>query len=374
MSRSLFPGQTIGILGGGQLGKMMAIEAKQMGYRVAVLDPTPNAPCAQVADEHIQAALDDVEAAIRLADIADVITYEFENVDLQLANELEKREKLPQGSYALKVTQDRGNEKLVLTEAGVPVAPYRLVETISEMHEAVAQLGYPCVVKTTRGGYDGKGQHKLDSEEDLQEAEDILRNNPPCVVEAWLPFDMEISVVMTRGVDGELKMFPVPENIHEDHILRQSIVPARVSAPILNQAKEAAQSIADRLQFLGTFAVEMFVVGDEVYVNEMAPRPHNSGHYTIEACNVSQFGQHIRAICGLPLLEIQAPYAAVMTNILGHEIEPYLEDTTPFKGKHVHLYGKDGVKPKRKLGHTTVVGTSVDALLQTVQHTSNRGG
>ncbi|MYL55554.1 5-(carboxyamino)imidazole ribonucleotide synthase [Pontibacillus yanchengensis] len=374
MSHSLFPGKTIGILGGGQLGKMMAMEAKQMGYRIAVLDPSPNAPCAQVADEHIQAALDDVEAAIRLTDIADVITYEFENVDLELANELEKRAKLPQGSYALKVTQDRGNEKLLLTEAGVAVAPYRLVETVPELHEAVTQLGYPCVIKTTRGGYDGKGQQKLESVEDLQEAEDILRNNPPCVVEAWLPFDMEISVVMTRGIDGDLTMFPVPENIHEDHILRQSIAPARVSAPIIDQAKEAAQSIADRLQFLGTFAFEMFVVGDEVYVNEMAPRPHNSGHYTIEACNVSQFGQHVRAICGLPLLDVQAPYAAVMTNILGHEIEPYLEDGTAFKGKHVHLYGKDGVKPKRKLGHTTVVGTDVDALLQLVQHTSNRGG
>ncbi|MFC0523682.1 5-(carboxyamino)imidazole ribonucleotide synthase [Pontibacillus salicampi] len=363
MNKPILPGSTIGILGGGQLGKMMAIDAKQMGYRVVVLDPGEDGPCAQVADRHIQANLDDIPAAIQLAEEADVITYEFENVDLQLASELESRQKLPQGAYALQVTQDREKEKAVLTEAGVKVAPYHIVKTSEELQAAVTSLGYPCVMKTTRGGYDGKGQWKLISEEDFKQLNGQVEKSGPCIVESWLPFTMEISVVMTRGGDGDVKLFPIPENSHEDHILKRSIVPARINSEILKKAQQAAQAIAEHIQFLGTFTVELFVVDNEIYVNEMAPRPHNSGHYTIEACNVSQFGQHIRAICGLPLLEIDTPYAAVMTNILGEEAEEFYTNAAAFQQSHVHLYGKDAIKPKRKMGHVTRIANKLEEIL-----------
>ncbi|KGX88251.1 5-(carboxyamino)imidazole ribonucleotide synthase [Pontibacillus litoralis] len=363
MKNSIFPSSTIGILGGGQLGKMMAVEAKLMGFQVAVLDPAPNGPCAQVADIHIQAALDDIHGAIELAKHTDVITYEFENVDIELAKELEARGKLPQGHRALEMTQDRGNEKQALTEAGVPVAPYRLIERPEQLQPAIAEIGYPCVLKTTRGGYDGKGQWKLECEADVKAAEEAIQTNGNCVLEAWLPFDKEISVVMTRGRFGEITLFPIPENIHEDHMLKQSIVPARVEGDVVEKAKKAALRIAEHIQFIGTFAVEMFVVNNGIYVNEMAPRPHNSGHYTIEACSVSQFGQHIRAICGLPLLEVKTPYAAVMTNVIGEDMHKYLQQLEAFEDCFVHLYGKDAVKPKRKMGHVTKIGQHVENLV-----------
>ncbi|KGX88679.1 5-(carboxyamino)imidazole ribonucleotide synthase [Pontibacillus marinus] len=361
---NVYPGQTIGILGGGQLGKMMALSAKEMGYRIAVLDPAPYGPCAQVADQHIQASFDDRKAVLQLAEVSEVITYEFENVDLTLAQELEAKGKLPQGANALRITQDRIEEKRAMEEAGVPVAPYRVVQNPEELEGVVDELGFPCVIKTTRGGYDGKGQLKLNSSKDLEDGKAFVNVHPFCVVEAWLPFDQEVSVVMTRGEDGELELFPVPENQHEHHILKRSIVPARISETLVEKARNAARYIAEHLQFIGTFAVEMFVVGEEIYVNEMAPRPHNSGHFTIEGCNVSQFDQHIRAICGLPLLKITRPYASVMTNLLGEEVSKVIQDKRYFQGAHVHLYGKDKVTEKRKMGHVTVTGNSLDEALE----------
>jgi len=361
---NILPGQTIGILGGGQLGKMMALSAKEMGYRIAVLDPAPNGPCAQVADQHIQASFDDRKAVLQLAEASDVITYEFENVDLTLARELEDMGKLPQGAEPLRITQDRIEEKRAMEKAGVPVAPYRIAQNAEELDNIVQELGFPCVIKTTRGGYDGKGQLKLDSEEDLQEGRAFIEIHSFCVVESWLPFEKEISVVMTRGMDGELSLFPVPENEHEHHILKRSLVPARIQQNIYKKAESAARYIAEHIRFIGTFAVEMFVVGEELYVNEMAPRPHNSGHFTIEGCSASQFDQHIRAICGLPLLEISRPYASVMTNLIGDEVSRVIEDKRFFQDAHIHLYGKDKITAKRKMGHVTVIGESLDEALE----------
>lgn len=361
---NILPGQTIGILGGGQLGKMMALSAKELGYRIAVLDPGANGPCAQVADQHFQASFDDRNAVLQLAEVSDVITYEFENVDLTLAQELEAMGKLPQGTNALRITQDRVEEKRALEKAGVSVAPYRVVDSEDALGNVVEELGFPCVIKTARGGYDGKGQLKLNSLKDLEAGRGFVNVHSLCVVEAWLPFDQEVSVVMTRGLDGELELFPVPENEHEHHILKRSIVPARISETVQEKAASAAQYIADHLQFLGTFAVEMFVVGDELYVNEMAPRPHNSGHFTIEGCNASQFDQHIRAICGLPLLKIDRPNASVMTNLLGEEVSWVTQNKRYFDDAHVHIYGKDKISDKRKMGHVTVLGTSLDEALE----------
>ncbi|QST00366.1 5-(carboxyamino)imidazole ribonucleotide synthase [Pontibacillus sp. ALD_SL1] len=360
MNQAILPSATIGILGGGQLGRMMAVAAKQMGYRIAVQDPAEDGPCAQVADIHIPYALDSLEGAKKLAEVSEVITYEFENVDLSLAKYLVEQGKLPQGVEALEVTQNRGREKKRLEQAGVPVAPYRLLDETDDLQEAVDTIGVPCVIKTVEGGYDGKGQFRISSKEDVSEAQRFLEDHGSCILESWLPFDTEVSIIMTRGIDGGIAVFPMPANLHEHHMLRESVVPAPVSSEVLDKAKTYAVRIATYLGVVGTFAVEMFVVGEEVYVNEMAPRPHNSGHFTIEACNVSQFEQHIRAVCGLPLLNIDTPYAAVMRNIIGTEAEGYGMDTHLFLDCHVHLYGKDQVKPLRKMGHVTAIGKTVE--------------
>lgn len=360
MNQAILPNATIGILGGGQLGRMMAVAAKQMGYRIAVQDPVKNGPCAQVADIHIPSALDSLEGAKKLAEVSEVITYEFENVDLSLAKYLVEQGKLPQGVEALEVTQNRGREKKRLEQAGVPVAPYRLLDKTDGLQEAVDSIGFPCVIKTVEGGYDGKGQFRIRSKEDENEAQRFLKDHGGCILESWLPFDTEVSVIMTRGMDGDIAVFPMPANLHEHHMLRESVVPASVSSEVLDKARTYAVRIAAYLGVVGTFAVEMFVVGEDVYVNEMAPRPHNSGHFTIEACNVSQFEQHIRAICGLPLLNIDTPYAAVMRNIIGTEAESYGINAYHFFDCHVHLYGKDKVKPMRKMGHVTAIGKTVE--------------
>ncbi|MCD5325340.1 MULTISPECIES: 5-(carboxyamino)imidazole ribonucleotide synthase [Pontibacillus] len=356
----ILPNSTIGILGGGQLGRMMALSAKQMGYRIAVQDPAENGPCAQIADIHIPYALDSIEGAERLAEVSDVITYEFENVDLSVAKYLVGKGKLPQGTEGLEVTQNREREKKRLDQIGIPVAPYQVLEHADEALGAVNAIGFPCVIKTIEGGYDGKGQMRLGSMNELTEAQTFIEGVGSCVIESWLPFDQEISVIITRGIDGETTVFPVPANHHEHHMLRESIVPAPVSEEVLEKAETYAVRIAANLKVVGTFAIEMFVVGEDVFVNEMAPRPHNTGHYTIEACNVSQFDQHIRAICGLPLMKVDTPYAAVMRNIIGEEAEAYSMNPYRFMDCHVHLYGKDLIKPMRKMGHVTALGKTVE--------------
>ena len=354
---TVLPYQTIGIIGGGQLGRMMAQSAKAMGYYVTVLDPTPNCPCAQVCDHQIIAAYSDMRAIKELASTCDIITYEFENIDYDALTYLEKNAYLPQGSHVLKVTQHRHREKTAIKNMGIPVPDFYLIESPEELE---AKVFYPSVLKTTTGGYDGKGQVVLKTEADLPKALALVAESQ-CILEKWMAFSMEVSVIVARSTTGETAVFPVAENIHVNNILHQSIVPARISKAVEEKALAYGKKIAEELDAIGLLAIEMFVVEDEIYINELAPRPHNSGHYTMDACVTSQFEQHVRAVCGLPLGDVTLYSPVVMVNILGdhmdkyemHKLDPYLPLLEAGK---IHLYGKAQAVEKRKMGHINLLG------------------
>jgi 5-(carboxyamino)imidazole ribonucleotide synthase len=364
MKRIILPGKTIGIIGGGQLGRMLALAAKEMGYKIAVLDPTKYSPCAQVADVEIVAPYDDLKAIQYLAEISDVVTYEFENIDYRCLQWLEKYAYLPQGSRLLNKTQNRFTEKNAIEKAGLPVATYRLVQNQEQFTEAIAELSYPSVLKTTTGGYDGKGQVVLRSEADVEKARN-LADEAECILEKWVPFEKEVSVIVIRSVSGETKVFPVAENIHVNNILHESIVPARITEELSQKAIAYAKVLADELELVGTLAVEMFATANgEIYINELAPRPHNSGHYTLDACETSQFGQHIRAICNLPLGETNLLKPVVMVNILGEHIEGVLRQVNRLTGCYLHLYGKEEAKAQRKMGHVNILNDNIEVALE----------
>ncbi|MFY0544813.1 5-(carboxyamino)imidazole ribonucleotide synthase [Brevibacillus sp. H7] len=369
--KQIRPGATIGILGGGQLGRMIALAGRAMGYRFVTMDPTEDAPCGQVADRQIVARYEDVDAAIQLAEVSDVISYEFENVDAQVAEVLESRSFVPQGSRLLRITQNRIYEKTAIRELGIPVAPFRVIGSLEELEAAVDELGLPAVMKTATGGYDGKGQWVLRKSEELGEAyETMVKAGTELIVEKFIPFQTELSVIAARSLSGELVTFPAAENIHRDNILHLSIVPARVSTDIQQKAEQIAREIAEKLDVVGLIAVEMFLAANgELYVNELAPRPHNSGHYTMDACVTSQFEQHVRAVCNLPLGSTQLLTPVVMVNILGEHLQPVLNriDRLPRTAK-LHLYGKHESKEKRKMGHLNVVAPSVEEALEQIDH------
>jgi 5-(carboxyamino)imidazole ribonucleotide synthase len=360
------PGATIGILGGGQLGRMIALAGRAMGYRFVTMDPTPDAPCGQAADKQITAGYDDVAGALQLAAESDVITYEFENVDAAVAEVLETKSFVPQGSRLLRITQHRIREKTAIRELGIPVAPFQVVETLADLEQAIGELGLPAVMKTATGGYDGKGQRVLRRREELGDAfEALSRTGAELIVEKYIPFVKEISVIAARSLSGEMVTFPAAENVHVDNILHLSIVPARIGEAVRAKAEEIAGRIAEKLGVVGLIAVEMFLTADgELYVNELAPRPHNSGHYTMEACVTSQFEQHVRAICNLPLGSTRLLSPVVMVNILGEHVEPVLAKVgeLPPTAK-LHLYGKHESKAKRKMGHLNVLADTVEEAL-----------
>jgi 5-(carboxyamino)imidazole ribonucleotide synthase len=378
-TRTILPGATIGILGGGQLGRMMALSARAMGYRIVTLDPTPDSPCGQVADEQIVASFIDVDAALQMAERCDVVTYEFENVEASVASALEIKAYVPQGSKLLATTQHRILEKRMLEEAGIPVAANLPVHHPDELRRGVQQLGLPCVLKTTRGGYDGKGQWMLrtmdDVENALKEIAPRFEISPPeqtltpFILETFVPFEREISVIVARNPRGEIRSFPVAENIHVRHILHQSIVPARIAPQIQDAAIRTAERVAAALHLVGLLAVEMFLTADgEIYVNELAPRPHNSGHYTMDACVTSQFEQHIRAICNLPLGSTELMRPVVMVNVLGEHVEPLLAQMPQLPDNvKVHLYGKHEAKSGRKMGHINVLAERVEDALNQIR-------
>ncbi|MFD0694384.1 5-(carboxyamino)imidazole ribonucleotide synthase [Paenibacillus sp. GCM10027628] len=374
------PGGTIGILGGGQLGRMLALAGRNMGYRFVTLDPTEDAPCGQVADEQIQASFDDVEAARSLAAQSDVITYEFENVDADVTDILMKESYVPQGSQLLYTTQHRLREKKAIEAAGVPVAPYAEIDSAEQLREAVLRFGTPCVLKTATGGYDGKGQWVIRSLDEVEEAYAMLsRAKTELVLEQFIHFDKELSVIAARSPRGEVKAFPAAENIHVHNILHQSIVPARIPVEVQKEAEKLAVRIAEKLGVIGLIAVELFLTKDgQLYVNELAPRPHNSGHYTMEACRTSQFEQHVRAICNLPLGSTELMSPVVMVNLLGEHIEPlqkqidkpeFLENEELGVSAKVHLYGKLEAKEKRKMGHINLLAGDVNQALAWIERT-----
>jgi 5-(carboxyamino)imidazole ribonucleotide synthase len=377
--KTLLPGSTIGILGGGQLGRMMANAGSAMGYRFIALDPAVDSPTGQVA-EQIVAAYDDRESARELAKRSDVITYEFENVDAEVAAMLMDESYVPQGSKLLYTTQHRLREKQAIEAAGVRVAPYREVRSADELREAVAAFGTPCVLKTAMGGYDGKGQWVIRSDDEIEEAyETLSQAKVQLVLEQFIRFDKELSVIAARSPQGEIKAFPVAENIHVDNILHLSIVPARISEELQREAERLAMQIAEGLGVVGLIAVELFVTAEgELFVNELAPRPHNSGHYTMEACRTSQFEQHVRAVCNLPLGDTTLMSPVVMVNVLGQHVEPLLaltarQDEAAKRlevAPKLHLYGKKEAVFKRKMGHVNVLADNIDAALSWIEETT----
>jgi 5-(carboxyamino)imidazole ribonucleotide synthase len=359
--------ETIGILGGGQLGRMMALAARAMGYKIVVLDPTPNCPCGQIADKQIVAEFDDLDAAKELFDSCDVITYEFENVNLDVANALAA--KLPQTSDLLKITQNRIIEKAAIRNAGLKTVEYVAITNTELLEQFVIDFQKnkrKLIIKTAQGGYDGKGQYVINDINDLFEfVRGNYNKNIQYVAEDFTAFEKELSVIVCRNKDGEISIFPVVENIHKNQILFQSFVPARVSADVEKMAITVATQLATHLNLVGTLAIEMFLCGNELVVNELAPRPHNSGHFTMNACITSQFEQHIRAVCNLKLGDTQLVSACVMLNILGEDKQLMNRENM---GKHkLHLYGKAEAKIGRKMGHINVLGDNVEECLMEVE-------
>ncbi|XRG78003.1 5-(carboxyamino)imidazole ribonucleotide synthase [Rossellomorea sp. GAMAL-10_SWC] len=366
-SKVILPGQTIGIIGGGQLGRMMALSAKEMGYKIAVLDPTPNSPCGQVSDIEITAEYSNLEAIKQLAKVSDVITYEFENIDVNALEYLDEHSYLPQGSELLKLTRNRLTEKTAIQNLGIKVAPFQLVENEEQFSEAVTKIGLPAVLKTTTGGYDGKGQVVLRSEEDFVEALELVKKQQ-CILEGWVPFEKELSIIVARNSNGEINTFPIAENVHINQILHTSSVPANTSKSVIETAENYAKKVASSFHLVGVLAIELFVTEDEqVYINELAPRPHNTGHYTMEAVETSQFKQHIRAVCNLPLGNTELLKPVVMVNILGEHVEEVLNVMQNDSTLNVHLYGKEESKKGRKMGHINIMAASTELAMQKVQ-------
>ena len=366
----ILPGQTIGIIGGGQLGRMMALSAKQSGFKIAVLDPTRNSPCGQVADVEINAAYNDVAALERLAVISDVITFEFENIDADSLDQIAEKAYIPQGTDILRITQNRILEKRAIEKSGVKVAPYAEIYSVEDLDQAVEEIGYPSILKTARGGYDGKGQLVIRKKEDLAEATGLLSHGD-CILERLIPFQKEISVIVTRKWDGSVRVFPVAENIHVNNILHQSIVPARISADAQSRAIGMAVQLAESLQLVGTLAIEMFLLNDDdILINELAPRPHNSGHFSIEACETSQFEQHIRAVCNWPLGHTELHSSAVMVNILGQHMDAVMQALQEEPDWKVHIYGKSEAKIDRKMGHITILGDQPTEIIDELDRTN----
>jgi 5-(carboxyamino)imidazole ribonucleotide synthase len=367
------PGQTIGIVGGGQLGRMAIREARRCGYRTLVFtDEPPGSPAGQVADGEINASYFDDDARAKFLRETDVVTVEFENIPGPFLAALEGKRGVYPSRSAVEICQNREREKTFLKKHKFPHAGFRVVTSAEELTTAVAELGTPCVIKTAAFGYDGKGQQKITGGEDLNAVWSAL-NAPRAVVEQWVDFCMEISVVCARGQDGAFVHFPPCENIHARHILDITIAPARIPDALAAEAGALAESIAAALKYCGTLAVEMFVTRDgRLLVNELAPRPHNSGHHSIDACVTNQFRQQLRTVCGLPPGDARQHTPAVMVNLLGDlwpapdkapDWSPVLRHPRAF----LHLYGKKSARDRRKMGHFTVLGDTPDAALESAR-------
>jgi len=353
------PGGTIGILGGGQLGRMLALAAARLGLKTHIYSP-PNedAPAFQVSDAQTQAAFDGAAALTSFAEACDAVTFEWENVPVTSVEHIARTRPIFPSARTLGVTQDRLFEKRLVHSLGLKTAPFANVETATDARSAVAETGTPSILKTRRMGYDGKGQAKIRSVDDALQAFERF-HAAPCIVEGFVDFAFEASVVAARGLDGSFVAYDPPENIHGDHILRQSIVPSRLTDAQMKEAKAIAKGIADALDYVGVLAVELFVMTDgALLVNEIAPRVHNSGHWTIDACLVSQFENHIRAVAGWPLGTTERHSDAVMENLIGDEAADWA--ALAAKGGALHLYGKSEIRPGRKMGHVTYLKSKID--------------
>ena len=353
----ILPGRTVGILGGGQLGRMFAIAARRMGYRVHSLDPTTDGPAGQVADVEVVAAYDDLDAARRFAAGVDVVTFEFENIPAETLSVIAQTRPVHPAPEVLHICRHRLREKAFLKTNGFPIAPYRAVDSPECLAEALAELGTPAVLKTADFGYDGKGQVRLDRAGRLDEAWEQM-GRPLGVLEAFIPFMQEISVICARAHNGDVACFGPVENVHARHILDVTTAPADLPAAVEADATALARAVTETLGVVGLLAVEMFVVDGRVLVNELAPRPHNSGHYSVDACVTSQFEQQLRAVCGLPLGDERLLRPAAMANLLGdlwEAGEPNWPAALAMPDVKLHLYGKHQPRPGRKMGHLTAL-------------------
>ena len=360
------PGATLGVLGGGQLGAMFAMAARRMGYAVEAVSDVADCPAARHCDRLHVVDFADAAAVARAAARSAVVTFEFENVPVAAARMLAASVPVRPSPAVLFTTQDRGREKAFLVAHAIPCAPHRLVRSREELHAAAAAIGLPAVVKTAAFGYDGKGQRRLDEPAAIDAAWDALGPGE-LVLEGWVDFDCEISVVAARGLDGAIAVFEPTRNVHRHHILDVSSAPAELPAPVLAAARETTAVVLERLGVVGVACVEFFVTRDgRVLVNEIAPRPHNSGHLTIDACETSQFEQQVRAICGLPLGSTRQLAPAAMANLLGDcwsGGEPDWAAALSVTGTRLLLYGKHQPRPGRKMGHLTTLAGSVAAAV-----------
>jgi 5-(carboxyamino)imidazole ribonucleotide synthase len=356
------PGSSIGILGSGQLGRMLTLAAKRMGYNVHVFSPEADTPAGQVADFETTAAYTDLTALQRFADSVDIVTLEFENIPAEALKALEKMVRVYPQAHVLETTQNRIREKTFLSELGIPVAPFHIVRSLKDLEAGLQQVGCPSVLKTAGFGYDGKGQIKINQADEAPKAYETL-GNPDCVLEQFITLDREISIIAARSGTGEFVAYRPGENRHENHILDITVAPAELEPSLEKQAVHIAKTIMEALSMQGLLCVEFFITQDgHLLVNELAPRTHNSGHYTIEATACSQFEMQLRAVCGLPLgnPNLLVP-AAAMANLLGdlwQSGEPRWENCLTLSPVYLHLYGKQGAKPGRKMGHITTLGNS----------------
>ncbi|MBL7565562.1 5-(carboxyamino)imidazole ribonucleotide synthase [Staphylococcus saccharolyticus] len=356
-------GSTIGIIGGGQLGKMMAQSAQKMGFKVIVIDPNEDCPCRYVAHQFIHANYDDENALERLGESSDVITYEFENISSKQLKHLTETFNIPQGYQAIEILQDRLTEKQSLLEAKTQIVPFLYIQNEQDLVKAIKELGYPIIIKTRFGGYDGKGQILVENEENLEAAKDLIKKQE-CVVEQYIDIDKEVSLTVTIGNDQQTTFFPLQENEHRNQILFKTIIPARSDKE--KEARKEVKKITNVIHFVGTFTVEFFIdKTNTLYVNEIAPRPHNSGHYSIEACDYSQFDTHILAVTGQKLpQQIDVLKPAVMMNLLGRDLDLLENEFGEHPEWHVHIYGKSDRKPDRKMGHMTLLTDDVNQTEQ----------
>jgi 5-(carboxyamino)imidazole ribonucleotide synthase len=358
VSGVLLPGATIGVLGSGQLGRMFAIAARRMGYRVHTLSPDNDTPTGQVADLEVQAPYEDLDAVEAFAKNVAVVTFEFENVPAATAAAAEKFAPVRPGGAVLHTTQHRLREKTYLQNAGFPVTPFRAVRSYAELQNALAEFTCPAILKTAGWGYDGKGQVRIDAPEHAADAWQSLQTGE-AVLEAFVPFACEVSVVAARGLDRSIVTYPAIENAHSRHILDVSVCPAAISENLAREAGEIARGVLEALEVIGVLCVEFFVTADgRLLINELAPRPHNSGHLTIDAATTCQFEQQLRAICGLPLGSTEMLRPAAMANLLGDlwsRHEPDWASACALPDVKLHLYGKLQARPGRKMGHLTAL-------------------
>ncbi len=371
------PGSVLGVLGGGQLGALFTLAALRLGYQVAVWDPDPEAPAHRVATHSFPFSFIDQQTLARFADLVSVVTYEWENIPAELCRSLEQHKPVRPSSAVLSVIQDRLDQKGFLVSRGFPVPAFAILTAPDQLAQTVRQVGYPALCKTATAGYDGKGQWRISRESDVRGVELALsesaRPGMRWIVEAFVPFERELSILVVRGSDGQSCTYPLVENEHDEGILRITKAPAQAASVVAERAATLARQVVDRLEGVGVFCLELFQLpGGELLINEIAPRPHNSGHYTLDACSVSQFEQQVRATCGLPLGEVRLLSPAVMMNLIGNDAAVVMDAVgsralLAIPGAVLHLYGKPAIRPRRKMGHVTFLGETLALALDHAQ-------